>query len=467
MSTNQVATADDGVGVGGGADEKTASVSSSPKRPEKEVASKKKQRQFRSRKPKDMPRRPLSAYNIFFKEERAKLLADCQAQGPAAGEKIGFERMAKTIGKRWKELTEQELGRFKLLAKDDTERYRREMDAYNYDLAMKGRKEREESSRRRLEEAGTKPQAGTPSSFPAASVSGSLHQIATAEPSSKMGKFAGSHLLNRQVTGTHVANNPHQQSVSAQLNRVLAGAQLPTLQGLRGLLGNAPSRLSPLHDLLGKLGQQQNEARLEEQFRQQQQRNQAQSRLKDELRQQQQTQAQSRLEDQLRQRQRAQAQARLEERFRQQQKQAELEDQLRQQQSQARLENQLRQQENQTQATLEDQLRQQSEAQVRLENHFRHQQNQARLEGQLQTLLNQKRANPASQDFLSCLPATRANASGQDMLASPPSTASQDFLSSLPASLQQRLLVHSLQSGNNSVFSDALNSLASSSGPSP
>lgn len=100
-------------------------------------------------------------------EERTKLLAERQARGAAAKEKIGFEKMAKTIGKRWKELTGEELERYKLLAKDDTERYRREMDAYNYELAMKGRREREEMARRRREEAGMKPQGVVPSGIPA------------------------------------------------------------------------------------------------------------------------------------------------------------------------------------------------------------------------------------------------------------------------------------------------------------
>jgi len=147
MSSHAEGTEVAGLGNGVAARKPMAPLPS--KRPAKEVT-KKKPRQFRSRKPKDMPRRPLSAYNIFFKEERARLLAERQALGAAAGEKIGFEKMAKTIGKRWKELSAEELGRFKLLAKDDTERYRREMDAYNHDLAMKGRRDREELSRKRM-----------------------------------------------------------------------------------------------------------------------------------------------------------------------------------------------------------------------------------------------------------------------------------------------------------------------------
>jgi hypothetical protein len=126
---------------------------------------KKKAKQFRAKKPKDMPRRPLSGYNIFFKEERARMLAESnekrgpgetEGEGetkdgkeivPVKGAKIGFEVMAKTVGKRWKELPEEELARYKAMAKLDMERYRREMDGYHVDLAKRSRLECEEMSR--------------------------------------------------------------------------------------------------------------------------------------------------------------------------------------------------------------------------------------------------------------------------------------------------------------------------------
>ena len=137
-----------------------------------------------------MPRRPLSAYNIFFKEQRAQLLAERQAQGKAGGEKIGFEKMAKTIGKRWKELAPEELERCKKLAKEDTERYRREMDAYHHELALKGRREREESSRRRLE-AEVERQG--------------RQQALSARVGGSLGEFAGTHLAERDFAASAFA----------------------------------------------------------------------------------------------------------------------------------------------------------------------------------------------------------------------------------------------------------------------
>mmetsp|Transcript_14558 Transcript_14558/g.20550 ORF Transcript_14558/g.20550 Transcript_14558/m.20550 type:complete len:464 (+) Transcript_14558:206-1597(+) len=108
----------------------------------------------RPKKPKDMPRRPLSAYNIFFKEERAKILGSATAEGhPATAHdndnedrktraphgKIGFENLAKTIGRRWKSLNPSHLERFKVLAHEDMERYRREMDEYRISQGEKKR----------------------------------------------------------------------------------------------------------------------------------------------------------------------------------------------------------------------------------------------------------------------------------------------------------------------------------------
>jgi len=130
------------------------------------------------------PKRPLSAYNLFFKEERANILASIdaakkekEAKDAKDGEKddelqegdetvkpddngtndqedgeevqqngnkkkkrrnkkktphgkISFETLAKTIGKRWAELDEQELARFKSMALEDMKRYKDEMEVH-------------------------------------------------------------------------------------------------------------------------------------------------------------------------------------------------------------------------------------------------------------------------------------------------------------------------------------------------
>jgi hypothetical protein len=98
------------------------------------------------KKPKDQPKRPLSAYNIFFKEERQRILNDIpESSGELSSGrtpptrkrrknphgKIGFESLAKTIGQRWKDLDEQQLKYYKDVASTDKKRYRDAMAIYS------------------------------------------------------------------------------------------------------------------------------------------------------------------------------------------------------------------------------------------------------------------------------------------------------------------------------------------------
>jgi hypothetical protein len=91
---------------------------------------------------KDKPKRPLSAYNCFFKEERARILGsipDYQSfeDGTCKGKrrraqhgKISFEELGKTIGQRWQSLTPEEAMVYKMKAAEDMKRYRNEMAEY-------------------------------------------------------------------------------------------------------------------------------------------------------------------------------------------------------------------------------------------------------------------------------------------------------------------------------------------------
>lgn len=107
----------------------------------------------RKRKAKDKPKRPLSAYNIFFQEERNRILESIpdkdkktnenESEGPAAKKnpkkkrphgKIDFEGLAKQIGQKWKNIGSEELERCKKLAAKDTERYEEEMKEYRAKL---------------------------------------------------------------------------------------------------------------------------------------------------------------------------------------------------------------------------------------------------------------------------------------------------------------------------------------------
>lgn len=107
----------------------------------------------RKKKPKDKPKRPLSAYNYFFREEREKitkfLLNKDDTYGIETGldpehtrqlmtekGKVKFEEVGKLIGKRWKTLSdtpkgEEEVKRYASLASSDAERYKKELREYN------------------------------------------------------------------------------------------------------------------------------------------------------------------------------------------------------------------------------------------------------------------------------------------------------------------------------------------------
>jgi hypothetical protein len=89
----------------------------------------------RRKKPKDMPRRPLSGYNLFFKDERARILVERDERArDGSDQKVGFERLAQLIGQRWKALSDNDKTPFKVRADEDTQRYRREMIVYKEKL---------------------------------------------------------------------------------------------------------------------------------------------------------------------------------------------------------------------------------------------------------------------------------------------------------------------------------------------
>jgi hypothetical protein len=150
---------------------------------EKPACRPKKETRGRKKRAKDMPKRPLSAYNLFFKQERLRIVNSQQPVGSkespadaigatavdvsapsvptAAGEvqnngpaysthprsasdnaptirkdraiphrKIGFESLAKVIGKRWKSLPEQENALYQTEAAVEMQTYRTQMKKY-------------------------------------------------------------------------------------------------------------------------------------------------------------------------------------------------------------------------------------------------------------------------------------------------------------------------------------------------
>jgi len=105
----------------------------------------------RRHKPKDFPKRPLSAYNIFFKETREAILAENEGKS-----EIAFQTMAKEIASRWKNLNPEDKQRVSSLAEKDMKRYREEVKTYEEEMVKRSRKEREEAENLRRIQAAEK-----------------------------------------------------------------------------------------------------------------------------------------------------------------------------------------------------------------------------------------------------------------------------------------------------------------------
>jgi hypothetical protein len=75
------------------------------------------------KKPKDAPKRYLSAYNYFFQKERQRIYAE-------SDERAGFSRLGKIIGQSWNSLTDDQRKPYEIMAEKDIDRYREEMKIY-------------------------------------------------------------------------------------------------------------------------------------------------------------------------------------------------------------------------------------------------------------------------------------------------------------------------------------------------
>ena len=77
----------------------------------------------------------LSAYNYFFADERQKLLDQLpvrpEGKPRRSHGKIGFVKLARHVGQKWKALDETARSHYDALATKDKERYEREMKEYS------------------------------------------------------------------------------------------------------------------------------------------------------------------------------------------------------------------------------------------------------------------------------------------------------------------------------------------------
>lgn len=81
------------------------------------------------KKPKDKPKRPLSAYNIFFRHERENLLYG-NASGGGKTVRIGFSELAKNIAAKWKRLDPDDRRIYEVQADVEQHRYKAEVEEW-------------------------------------------------------------------------------------------------------------------------------------------------------------------------------------------------------------------------------------------------------------------------------------------------------------------------------------------------
>lgn len=84
--------------------------------------------------PDDRPKRPLSAYNLFFRDQRLKLLGlneDGGMMDKKDQKKLGFAEMAKQISADWKKLDDEKAEQYRSLAVVEKKKYQENMRIFN------------------------------------------------------------------------------------------------------------------------------------------------------------------------------------------------------------------------------------------------------------------------------------------------------------------------------------------------
>lgn len=92
------------------------------------------------------PKRPLSAYNLFFQHERAQILkttpSKYEGNKPRRSHgKIGFASLARSVAAKWNNIDPETRKHFDRLAAEDKERYKREMEAWKEAQTLKQKAE--------------------------------------------------------------------------------------------------------------------------------------------------------------------------------------------------------------------------------------------------------------------------------------------------------------------------------------
>ena len=144
------------------------------------------------KKPKDMPRRPLSAYNIFFKHEREVIMAqraaaaggadkpsipqDSSPQSSTKSKKhvksgVGFAGLAKSIAAKWKEMDAESREPFEKSAAGEKAKYKEKM------LIWRAKQKAEKEAQQTLEQQPSSLATELGNSKKGAEVASNFHQM--------------------------------------------------------------------------------------------------------------------------------------------------------------------------------------------------------------------------------------------------------------------------------------------------
>ncbi|GAX19030.1 hypothetical protein FisN_8Hh253 [Fistulifera solaris] len=190
----------------------------------------------------EKPARPLSAYNVFFKEERVKWLAEAPDNTQNKFTQLGYE-----MGQRWKKLSAAEKLKYEKIAKEDVKRYQKEMEQYEQKASPKKAKvaktkSPQKSPKETKKEVEKTPVATTPSSADAARRVVNAPSPATRDPQELM-------LQQLLASQQGAPLGPQQPQIPLQLNEREAILRLLQLQELASR--SQLSQLMPSNPLVG------------------------------------------------------------------------------------------------------------------------------------------------------------------------------------------------------------------------
>ena len=246
------------------------------------------------KKPKDKPKRPLSAYNLFFQQERTRIIAAIPDSESTAIDdgipeeikrkkhrkthgKIGFADLARSIADKWKCIDPTDRVIFEEKAETEKQRYKLELDVWTKTKKDSGelvKKKKSKPAKKKLSSSSssisiTTASTALPSMGQPSGLAPPVIDVDTMMPSSSMGG-APTRSLNSN------SNRPTGSSMASSCNR---SNQNP--EALAHLLVKGSSyRYQMLQQMTNAfLHQQQKQQRLRQQLYQQQQQLQAQRRI--------------------------------------------------------------------------------------------------------------------------------------------------------------------------------------------